>query len=47
MPDNVGHFVETAIVHPVHAVQYPPLHGLKPIFYGWHGPFQDYIAGIV
>ena len=45
-PNNVRHLVVTTVVHLVHRMQNPALHGLQTILQSRNGTLQDYITGI-
>ena len=43
LPDDIGHFIKTAIIHFLHGMQDAALHGFQSIFNSRHGPFKYYI----
>ncbi len=47
MPDDVGHLVETPVIHVAHRMQYPSLNGFQSIVDIRHGPFEDHIGSII
>jgi hypothetical protein len=47
LPNDVGDFVVTPVVHFPHSVEYPPLYGLQPINNAGYGAFQNYVGSIV
>ena len=47
LPDDVGDFIESAVVDHLHGMQNPALHRLQAIFDGWHGALQDHIRSIL
>ena len=47
IPDDVGDFVEPAIIYAFHGMHDPTLNRLQSIGDMRYGPFQDYIGGII
>ena len=44
---DIGHFVITPVIHPLHGMQDAPLHRLEPVDDVRHGTFQNHVGGII
>jgi len=47
LPDDIGHFIESAVIHFFHGMENPTLHRFQAILEGRHGPFKYNIRCIV
>ncbi len=47
LPDDIGHFVVTSILHFTHGMQDTSLHRLKAVIKGRNRPFQYYVRSII
>ena len=41
LTNDIGHLVETAVIHFLHGVEDPALHRLQPVTHGGYSAFQD------
>ena len=47
VPNDIGHLVEPAIVHPFHGMQDAPLDRFQSVNNMRHSTFKDHIGGII
>ena len=47
MSHNICHFVESAVVHAFHRMEYTSLNGLQSVLNIRHGTFKNHVRGII